>query len=140
MSAWRKLDDLKRKVADSPPAVTDDEIQDILKHADVKRVMSGDVTISVPNDVAARVGRAVDVIVVFGWQVILSRRLADGNVYWNMSAVLWPKGRSSTTHDWDKLGKIARRLGAPKDPIRISDDPNAPVHWGWIEPETTITS
>lgn len=67
--------------------------------------------------------------VLRGWRVLVS--YGDGT--FNMSASLYPRGRSSKEIDWDTLGQIAKVLGAPKDPIRWPDDPNAPVHWIWKE-------
>lgn len=67
--------------------------------------------------------------IVNGWRVLLSYH---GGAY-NMSASLYPAGRSSDKFDWNFLGRIVAALGAPKEPLRYPEDPNAPVHWMWRE-------
>lgn len=66
--------------------------------------------------------------VVRGWRVLLS--YAEPG-HFNLSVSLHPRGRSSTRADWETLGKIAKTLGAPKEPLVWPKDPNAPIHWVW---------
>ena len=73
---------------------------------------------------------------IVGWSVILSIDVfSDGIVHHHGSAMLYPKGRSSTEEDWKNLGKIVASSGVPDDiskpPFSLSDDPNAPQHWFW---------
>ena len=71
---------------------------------------------------------------VYGWRVLLSRyRLPDGHHSWHLSARLSPPGRSATEKDWQRLGQIARHLGAPHDPLHVPDDPTNVHHWRWNE-------
>jgi hypothetical protein len=65
--------------------------------------------------------------VVRGWRVLVT--FADG--FFNMSASLYPRGRSSVEDDWEALGRIVRVLGAPDKPAHMPSDPNAPVHYIW---------
>ncbi len=73
--------------------------------------------------------------VIAGWQVILSIDVfTDGFVHYHASAMLYPKGRSSTEEDWKNLGQIVVLSGAPEEtpiPFGMSDDPGAPQHWFW---------
>jgi hypothetical protein len=72
---------------------------------------------------------------VYGWRVLLSRyRFPDGHHAWHLSARLDPPGRSSTERDWQMLGKIAKHLGAPRDPLFVPENPNDAHHWRWDEP------
>jgi hypothetical protein len=71
---------------------------------------------------------------VYGWRVLLSRfRFPDGHCAWHLSARLHPPGRSATNKDWQRLGQIARHLGAPHDPLHVPDDPTNVHHWRWDE-------
>lgn len=71
-------------------------------------------------------------LVLFGWEILLSRRKQDGIVRWHLSAKLHPHNRASTEDDWKTLGRIAARVGAPRDPTIMPDDPRAATHWAWI--------
>jgi len=112
MGPWSKIDDLRDRVAKSAIVEIDPGPKGALKKIDF----------------------APDRLVVFGWEVLLSRRKQDGIVLWHLSTKLHPHGRLSTKDDWMVLGKIAARVGAPRDPVLMPDDPNAPVHWSWIVP------
>ncbi len=71
---------------------------------------------------------------VYGWRVSLSRvRVPDGRYSWHLSAALSPKGRKSSERDWQMLGKIARYLGAPPDPLVVPEDPSDVHHWQWFD-------
>lgn len=71
---------------------------------------------------------------VYGWRVLLSRfRFPDGHYAWHLSARLEPPGRSSTERDWQMIGKIAKHLGAPCDPLVVPENPNDAHHWRWDE-------
>ena len=113
---WSKIDDLRARVA----------------KRDLVKVSSAD---SVPRalDELEKKGWEPDRLVILGWEILLSRRGQNGLVVWHLSAKLFPHGRSSTEADWKTVGKIAARIGAPRDPMRMSQDPNAPLHWSWTE-------
>lgn len=72
---------------------------------------------------------------IVGWSVIFSIDIfSDGSTHHHGSAMLYPKGRSSTEEDWVNLGKIVASSGAPADvpmPFGMSDNANAPQHWFW---------
>ena len=59
---------------------------------------------------------------------------------WVLSASLWPRGRSSTTRDWDYLGQMLGAVGVP-DPKRCcltpieTTHPNDVHYWQWEEPK-----
>jgi len=118
MSAWSKIDELRRSVADRPlieievgPIKTVKDAEAALKDIDLKP----------------------DRLVVMGWEILLSRRKQEGVVLWHFSAKLYPHGRSSTEHDWKVLGQIAARVKAPRDPVLTPEDPNAVIHWSWTK-------
>lgn len=70
---------------------------------------------------------------VGSWEFImtLSIRSADAPA-WHLSAMIWPRGRTSTDDDWKFLGQASMFLGAPKEPIFTDpENPKAPVHWDW---------
>jgi hypothetical protein len=51
---------------------------------------------------------------------------------WMFSAKLYPLGRSSTTADWEYLGKMVAALGAPaKVPDSVYNAPNESHYWIW---------
>lgn len=79
------------------------------------------------GQLAARDPTQIPQRLVRGWRVLVSY----GEGVFNMSASLFPRGRSSTKDDWEALGKIVHALGAPEDPLGWPKDPNAPVHWMW---------
>jgi hypothetical protein len=77
---------------------------------------------------------------VEGWQVLCSVvRYQGGHELRNGSAMLWPKGRSSTEEDWEVLGLIVAVLARDKAAIDMASDqaaddardPNEPIHWVW---------
>jgi hypothetical protein len=71
---------------------------------------------------------------IYGWRVLLSRyRLHAEHYAWHLSAKLEPPGRASTERDWQMLGKIAKYLGAPCDPLTVPENPNDAHHWRWNE-------
>ena len=118
MSAWSKIDELRRSVASRPlieievgPIKTVKDAEAALKDIDLKP----------------------DRLVVMGWEILLSRRKQEGVVLWHFSAKLYPHGRSSTEHDWKVLGQIAARVKAPRDPVLPPADPSAVIHWSWTE-------
>lgn len=118
MGAWTKIDDLRDRIAKSAPVEIDAET--------VKTVESG-------LRILRERGYTPDRLVVLGWEILLSRRKQDGIVLWHLSAKLHPHGRSSTENDWKIVGQIARRVGAPRDPVIVPEDPNAATHWSWVE-------
>jgi hypothetical protein len=69
-------------------------------------------------------------LVLEAWELVVTFDNATG---WALSAQLYPYGRSSSTNDWMVLGKLARALGAPPDPVTPIEDtlPNEPVIWRW---------
>lgn len=114
MGAWSKIDDLRTRVATKPlidVGSTLEQVQEVLKKTNF----------------------APDRLVVMGWEILLSRRKQEGLVLWHFTAKLYPHGRSSTENDWKVVGQMALRIGAPRDPAIMPDDPNATVHWSWIE-------
>jgi hypothetical protein len=117
MSAWGKIDDLRKRVA-TGPAVEINNAESIK---------------SLEEAQAALRGFSPDRLVALGWEILLSRRRQDGIVLWHLSAKLYPHGRSSTENDWKVIGRIAARVGAPRDPVIMPDDPRAAVHWSWTE-------
>jgi hypothetical protein len=112
MSAWSKIDDLRDRVAKAPAAAID--VSAIKTLAQVQSAIKP------------------DRLVVLGWEILLSRRKQDGAVIWHLSVQLHPHGRSSTESDWKTVGQIAARVGAPRDPVLVPDDPSAAVHWSWL--------
>ncbi len=71
---------------------------------------------------------------VYGWRLCLSRtRFPDGRYSWHLSASLHPRWRATTDRDWQRLGKIAAHLGAPRDPFFVPEDPRDVHHWKWFE-------
>jgi hypothetical protein len=79
----------------------------------------------------ARVGFIPDRLITSGWEIFLSRRRQGSAVYWHLSARLHPHGRLATKNDWEMVGKIAGRIGAPHSPVLVPMDPRAAVHWSW---------
>ena len=116
MGPWSKVDDLRARVAGR----------------ELVKVSSAN---SVPHvlDELEKKGWEPDRLVILGWEILLSRRGQDGRVLWHMSAKLSPHGRSSSERDWTTIGKIAARVGAPQEPMSMSQDPNAALHWAWTE-------
>jgi hypothetical protein len=115
---WSKIDELRRRVAASPLIEID----------------AGSITSL--EDAQGALGKsnfAPDRAVIFGWEVLLSRRKQGDIVLWHLSTKLHPHGRSSTEDDWKIVGRIAARVGAPRDPVLAPEDPHAAVHWSWIE-------
>src|SRR5262245_60132888 len=78
-----------------------------------------------------------------GWEVGLSfgpRRdgleVTPGPARSSLSAVLFPRGRSSSRHDWDYLGEVMETIGAPMDGLMTpfeTTHPNATHYWMWRE-------
>jgi len=118
MSAWSKIDDLHKSVAKSAIVEIDS--------GSVKSLEGG---LRFLRDQHY----SPDRLVVLGWEILLSRRRQDGVVLWHLSAKLHPHGRSSTENDWKVVGRIAARVGAPRDPALMPEDPNAVIHWSWID-------
>jgi len=116
MSAWSQVDELRKAVASKLPVEVDDAAT--LEEAQVALKKS--------HFVPER-------LVVMGWEILLSRRKQGGLVLWHLSAMLHPHGRSSTKHDWEVVGKIAARVGAPRDPVLVPENPSAATHWSWTE-------
>jgi hypothetical protein len=119
MSAWSKIEDFRDRVAKAPVIEID--------AASIKSLEQARAALDKSDFTPDR-------LVALGWEILLSRRRQDGVVRWHLSAKLYPHGRSSTKHDWKIVGRIAARIGAPRDPLIMPDDPGAPVHWSWIEP------
>ena len=115
MGPWSKLDEFRRRVAASPIIELSADTLEEAQHAVVKS------------------GFAPDRIVVYGWEILLSRRRQKGVLLWHLSAKLHPHSRASIEEDWNVLGRIAARMGAPRDPTIMPDDPHAPIHWSWID-------
>ena len=81
-----------------------------------------------------------------GWSVCLSvhkHKNTDGKMieHWAMSAKLFPFGRGSKEHDWQRIGEFLGRICTmtgypqeqPPDPITPfeSTHPNETLHWHW---------
>jgi hypothetical protein len=118
MSTWSKIDDLRDRVARTSVAEIALGPSHSLRDA---------------QEALDRSGFAPARLVVLGWEIFLSRRRQGGVVRWHLSAKLHPHGRSSTKSDWEVVGRIAARVGAPSDPVFLPDDPRAAVHWSWSE-------
>jgi hypothetical protein len=118
VSAWTKIDDLRDRVMTSALIEVDS--------AECPTPASAMATLY-------KKGWAPERLVVLGWEIFLSRRRQNGAIRWHLSAKLHPQGRSSTESDWKVVGQIAFRVGAPRDPLVVSKDPSAPVHWSWTE-------
>lgn len=118
MATWSKIDELQRRVAAKP----------------IVEINVGPIkTLEAARDALSKINFTPDRVVVFGWEVLLSRRKQDGVVRWHLSTKLHPHGRPSTEDDWKIIGRIAARVGAPPDPVLMPEDPHAAVHWSWIE-------
>ena len=118
MGAWTKIDDLRTRVILSTLVEID--------------------SAECPTPASAvealhKKGWEPERLVVLGWEILLSRRRQDGAIRWHLSAKLYPHGRSSTEKDWKVVGQIAARVGATCDPALAPGDPNAAVHWSWID-------
>ena len=78
---------------------------------------------------------------LYGWQVGLSKGVVGDLDQWHFSAILIPKGRSSTNKDWTRLGKmvgfVEKTAGLITEPQTIKADPNAVQHFVWMEPKST---
>jgi hypothetical protein len=136
MSAWeRTLDDLRREAHNETledPMVTD-EVKELATGAIDEAAM-----VKIREMAKTMKGLPLPPTrIVRGWQVSLSRfRKPDpGGYRWHFSAMLTPRGRSSTKIDWENLGRIAARLGAPRDPMIVPENPNDAHHWSWPEVE-----
>lgn len=117
MSAWGKIDELRHRVVARPlveievgPIKTVKDAQEALKEINFKP----------------------DRLVALGWEILLSRRKQEGLVRWHLSVKRLP-GRPTTAEDWQTVGRIAARVGAPRDPALMPKDPSAAVHWSWTE-------
>ncbi len=115
MGPWSKLNEFCRRVTAKPIIELEGETLEEAQRAIDKS------------------GFAPDRIVIFGWEILLSRRRQKDVVLWHLSAKLHPHGRSSTEEDWKVVGRIAARVGAPRDPAIMPDDPRAAMHWSWID-------
>lgn len=85
---------------------------------------------------------------VSGWRVIMSYYphvslpgAPDARGLYLLSAQLFPVGRSSTTEDWEMLGRIAA-AGVGRSDLRTEEvtltpaqqtPPGAPHYFGWLE-------
>jgi hypothetical protein len=116
MGAWSKIDDLRTRVAAKP-------LIDVGSAS----------TLEQAQEVLQKTNFAPDRLVVMGWEILLSRRSQESIVLWHFSAKLHPQGRSSTENDWKVVGQIAARIGAPRDPVLMPNDPSAAIHWSWTE-------
>jgi hypothetical protein len=114
MGAWNDLDDLRDRVVRTPIAEIAPGPFNSFREA---RVALGN--------------SSPDRLVVLGWEIFLSRRRQGDVVLWHLSAKRYPHGRSSTKNDWEIVGRIAARVGAPSDPALLPSDPRAAVHWSW---------
>ena len=76
------------------------------------------------------------------WSLMLGIHLHDGIEHWHFSAMLFPKGRSSTERDWENLGYLSAGIvglsGYPTDGPKVdpltpfeTTPPNAVHHWAW---------
>jgi hypothetical protein len=78
---------------------------------------------------------------VTGWHLEVERGKAAGieNRRWLFSAMLYPRGRSSTEKDWAFLGAATAALRIP-DPVSCcltppeTTHPNAVHYWQWEDP------
>lgn len=97
------------------------------------------------EDCLAR-GIGTDAVVsreIEGWGVALSISRHDDIEHWHLSAVLVPRGRSSTEADWETLGRLSFSIvqaSGCADVQEILDGiltpletthPNAVHHWAW---------
>jgi hypothetical protein len=114
MGAWSKIDDLRTRVAAKP-------LIDVGSASTLEQ------------EVLKKTNFAPDRLVVMGWEILLSRRSQEDVVLWHFTAKLYPHGRSSTDNDWKVVGQIAARIGAPRDPVLMPNDPSAAIHWSWTE-------
>ncbi len=126
MSAWSQIDDFRDRVAASDSAALDGALDEAREVLDSKGLDEA-------REALRKSNLMPDRLVVMGWEILLSRRRENRVVLWHLSTKLHPYGRSSTEHDWKVLGKIAARVGAPRDPVIMPDDPSAAVHWSWVE-------
>lgn len=115
MGPWSKIDALRDRVAKI----------DVIDFGPIRSLEDA-------QGALGKSGLAPDRLVVFGWEIFLSRRRQDGVVLWHLSAKLHPHGRASTEDDWKVVGRIAAQVGAPRDPVLMPDEPSAAVHWSWI--------
>lgn len=69
----------------------------------------------------------------FGWSLTFFIKVGTGER--EFTAQLSPAGRSSTSFDWQDLGRMVAALGCPdkKPPDSIFDDPNGVHTWIWRE-------
>jgi len=118
MSAWSKIDDLRDRVT---------------AHNLVEINRAEGPTPQAAVEALRKKGWSPERVVVLGWEILLSRRKEDGVVIWHFSAKLHPHGRTATEHDWQVLGKIAARIGAPSDPAVVPEDARDAHHWAWNE-------
>lgn len=119
MSAWSKIDELRDRVAKASASAIEIDSGPIKSLEDAQAALR-------------KTSFAPERLVVLGWEIFLSRRKQDGGVRWHFSAKLHPHGRSATENDWKVVGRIAARVGAPRDPAIMPDDPHAVMHWSWI--------
>lgn len=117
MGAWAKLDAMRAKVAATPMIEFNSN--------DFKSMHDAVVY-------ATQAGFNPERRVLFGWEVLLSRRRQDSVVHWHLS-MRFVAPRAITEADHNVAGKIAHRVGAPTIPVHRSHDPKTPSHWGWIE-------
>jgi len=78
-------------------------------------------------------------VLVDGWSICLSVLQHKSTECWHLSIMLFPPGRSSSSEDWKKLGKLLAQvchlIGYPgeeaPDPITPieSTHPNLALHW-----------
>jgi starvation-inducible outer membrane lipoprotein len=118
MGPWSKIDDLRQRVITSPMIEIDAQ--------PIKTLEDAQAEITKKNF-------APDRLVILGWEVLLSRRKQGDIVLWHLSVKLHPHGRPSSEEDWKVVGRIAARVGAPRDPVILPEDPHAAIHWSWIQ-------
>jgi hypothetical protein len=110
MAAWGKIDALRDRVARTTA-----------------------VELAPGSFSSLRGAQGPDRLVILGWEIFLSRRRQGGAVHWHLSAKLHPHARPVMTNDWEIVGRIAARVGAPPDPALVPSDPRAALHWSWRE-------
>jgi hypothetical protein len=81
-------------------------------------------------------------VIANGWSFGYS--LPSAELGYGFSAMLYPKGRSSTTEDWEYLGKVQALVGMPlpdgKEGFTFftdvaTADPNSVLKWFWPDPK-----
>ena len=82
-------------------------------------------------------GRTIPTRIVRGWRFSMTSGLGK----YQLSVSLHPRGRSSTTKDWEFLGAALAAIGVPegKEPMGgWPKDANAVHHFWWDKPKETV--